>query len=137
MGFVPGDFKQLKDEFNGRIDQTNIVQGVWHDIGGLNQPAFENNWVNYISNGPNTTAAFMKDCVGFVHLKGVIGGGTVTFTAFTLPAGYRPLIIEKFPTVSATSVFGVLRVDSNGDVIPYVSPSGNITLDGITFKGEQ
>jgi len=40
---------------------------------------------------------YMKDTLGFVHMKGLLTGGTANQTIFTLPIGYRPLERKTLP----------------------------------------
>lgn len=93
---------------------------------------FANSWTNFGS-GYND-AAYYKDPLGVVHLRGLIKSGTVGSTAFTLPSGYRPPATSAFP-VASNAAFGYLEIGSSGVVIPR-SPSNNawVTLEGITFR---
>src|SRR6266545_1689135 len=99
---------------------------AWHEIGAAGEPAFVNSWHNF--GGGFSTAAFAKDSLGFVHLKGTITGGTAN-TAFTLPAGYRPAQSLFIPMANVT--FGYIR--STGTVEPN-DFTVDVGLDGITFK---
>ena len=77
----------------------------------------------------------MKDSMGFVHIKGMVKGGTVSAStqAFTLPDGYRPAKKECF-VVNSNWDFGVVRVDSGGKVLCEKGSNAFFYLDGITFK---
>jgi len=99
---------------------------AWHEIGAAGEPAFVNSWHNF--GGGFSTAAFAKDSLGFVHLKGTITGGTA-ITAFTLPAGYRPALSLFIPMANVT--FGYIL--STGAVQPN-DFTVDVGLDGITFK---
>ena len=99
---------------------------AWHEIGAAGEPAFVNSWANF--GGGFSTAAFAKDSLGFVHLKGTIHNGTAN-TAFTLPAGYRPPLSLFIPMANIT--FGYIR--STGTVEPNTTAT-DVGLDGITFK---
>ena len=107
-----------------------IYPGNWLDIGST--LGYQNSWNN--QGGAYQTGRYMKDAMGFVHLSGVIGGGTVNATAFTLPVGCRPLGYLIFPGTAGL----ITRIDINaaGTVTPKAgsSPAG---LDGICFRGEQ
>jgi hypothetical protein len=95
-------------------------------------PTFTSSWTNL---GAGTEAAgYVKDADGFVILRGLITGGTVGNSAFTLPTGYRPANNESFP-VNSNSAFGAVQVTSAG-LVNILSPSTNtwVALSGIRFK---
>jgi hypothetical protein len=94
-----------------------------------------NGWVNV---GGYATAGYMKDPLGFVHLKGVIGTGASGTTAFTLPAGYRPGAsgLHSGGGINVTAPTAVVvYIGSDGTVSPYYS-AGSSGLSGITFLAE-
>lgn len=66
----------------------------WHEVGGPGEPGFAWYWVNY--GPPKSTAAFMKDRSGFVHIKGTVKSGNNGQPVFVLPDGYRPPSDERF-----------------------------------------
>ena len=94
-------------------------------------PTFQNSWVNYGSGYNN--AAYCKDAMGFVHLRGLVKDGTDNSAIFTLPVGYRPAYQELFCVIS-NGVVGQVDVRTDG-VVTASNPSDPewITLDGITF----
>lgn len=96
-------------------------------------PTLTNGWVNYGS-GYNT-AAYMKDSLGFVHLKGLIKSGTMTATAFTLPAGYRPIATYDIVVLSNGTVGGV-EITTAGLVVPAAGSNVYFSIDNISFKAE-
>lgn len=104
----------------------------WHLVGGGGEPAFQNSWVNY--GGAYATAAFMKDALGFVHLRGTMKSGTMSATAFQLPAGYRPTATLTFATYGSAAVPGISNIDSSGNVLPWNGANVAFCLDGITFR---
>jgi hypothetical protein len=94
--------------------QVVPVSDVWHEIGAPGEPAFGSAWENgkppYICNAPEpqpagcptyNTAAFYKDALGVVHLKGTLQwDSSATFPdtkAFRLPPGYRTAKAAVFP----------------------------------------
>ena len=97
--------------------------------------SFSNSWVNY-GNGYNP-AAYCKDGMGFVHIKGLIKDGTLTETAFTLPIGYRPSDSCLFASMSfgsATYKPTQVEILSDGSVkVGWNGGSDWLSLDGITF----
>jgi hypothetical protein len=101
-------------------------------IGGTGQPAFTNSWVNFGSNWAG--AAFWRDPLGFIHLRGLVKSGVVGSSAFTLPPGFRPKVNETFPSISNGAV-GRVDVLTDGTVVP-ATPSTNtyVSLSGITFR---
>ena len=82
---------------------------AWHEIGAPGEPRFEQNWGNLESF--SESAAFYKDAMGIVHLRGLVTGGTGELM-FRLPPGYRPAPEKRSdsrctaPAVSAPAVQG-------------------------------
>lgn len=123
---------------------------VWHEIGATGEPAFQPcggplyPWWNAATRpGTETanTAAFYRDPLGRVHLKGLVGcdgGGTV----FILPAGYRPAKTEQHATVrtASSAADALVRVEvlATGAVNAYPSTAVGgavyVSLDGVTFR---
>ncbi len=101
-------------------------------VGGTGQPAFANSWVNFGSDWAD--AAFWRDPLGFVHIRGLIKSGVVGSAAFTLPPGFRPKVNEPFVAVSNGAI-GRVDVLTDGTVVP-ASPSNNtwVALSGIHFR---
>ena len=98
-------------------------------------PTLINGWTNL--GGSYPTAAYMKDAMGFVHLKGMVKGGANQTIIFVLPVGYRPLDDIPFATV-ATDAWGELSLNFVGNVVPMMgNPSGFVSLNQIIFKAEQ
>lgn len=105
----------------------------WVEIGSVGAPVFQNSWVNFA--GGFDTAAYLIDALGIVHLKGTIKTGTIGAAAFTLPAGFRPLLTKVFPIVS-NGAFGAVNVFTGGNVTVAVGSNVAASLDGITFHGQ-
>lgn len=97
-------------------------------------PTLINSWVNYDVN-TQAIAGYMKDQMGFVHLKGLIKSGIASST-FILPVGYRPSKDMNFPTVSNNAI-GVIVIMTNGSVEAALRPGDEIFLSSIYFKAEQ
>jgi hypothetical protein len=112
-------------------------------------------WQNF--GGGNATAAFYKDQLGIIHLKGLVvpPDRYRTFDApdrrpiFRLPTGYRPQSTRVFPSVGRNHYgqeVAQARVDVQSDGLVMfesdceATPSdcsadlGYLTLDGITFR---
>jgi hypothetical protein len=101
-----------------------------------NFPSLSNGWVNY--GASFDTAAYRRDASGYVHLRGLIKGGTnATDPMFTLPSGYRPTAQGIFVCAGGA---GPTRVDvTSTGVVEQTSTAGYtlttawVSLDGIVF----
>ena len=117
----------------------------WHEVGDQNEPPFVASeaggcrlgsiWYN-LGFGTNT-AAFYKDPLGRVHLRGTVKEdgqcpGEV-HTIFVLPVGYRPAVIEIHAVVS-NDAFGRATIHPDGQVRPDVGSGASFSLDGISFR---
>lgn len=113
--------------------KANTTQEAW------NTPTFQNSWVNFGSGF--SAAAYKKDNMGTVHLKGVVKSGTVGTDIFTLPAGYRPAESRMFRTITNTGVgndvIGRADIYGNGEVKHIQGGNTYFVLDGISFPAEQ
>lgn len=107
-------------------DKANKAQEAWI------APTLLNGWVAYDA---DRTPKYMKDEMGFVHLKGALKNGTSAMTFFTLPTGYKPLSPLYFAIVSNFTSAAV-GVNTGGNVTPTTGSNASIYLDGITFKAE-
>lgn len=116
----------------GKTDAVDVDH--WHIVGAAGEPIFYNNWINHTV-GTYPQCGFMKDRDGFVHLQGLVKGGTVGdgYAIFILPVGYRPLYSPHIAIVSDGS-FGNIRITTAGWVIVQVGRNGWVSLDNITFK---
>lgn len=109
---------------------------------------FDTGWQNY----DNTTyfgAAYCKDQMGFIHLRGIVKTTTQpdathrTTSIFTLPTGFRPLRIAILPIrVNLSPVsFATLYIGTDGvvklDGYTVAQPESAVCLDGITFDTRQ
>ena len=106
----------------------------WHVIGAAGEPIFANNWTNYGSGF--ASAAFRKDPFGRVHLRGLVKGGALLGTIFTLPAGYRPAGTTQSMVDAGAGggQYAELRVDSLGNVFAQQGAAlGYLSLDGLSF----
>jgi hypothetical protein len=110
---------------------------AFREVGTTGQPGFENGWTNF---GPALydTAAFHKDPLGVVHLKGTVQSGSIG-AIFTLPEGYRPAKSQFF-AIPAANAFGdvLVRGLTEGGLAGKVQFNAGSTtfasLDGITFR---
>jgi hypothetical protein len=115
---------------DGNVTAAKIeTQEAWNAVGAAGKPAFQNSWANVAA-----VAAYYKDSLGTVHLKGLIASGTVGTAAFTLPTGYRPSEQLEFVTMaSGAATLCRCIVNTDGTVVPYVS-NANHSITGISFR---
>jgi hypothetical protein len=98
-------------------------------------PTLLNSWTN-IGGGYETTA-YLKDGLGFVHLKGVISGGATATTAYVLPAGYRPGAKTFVSGTNNAGTSSSVQIDTVGNVLVVIASAGTaVGLSGITFLAE-
>ncbi|HEX8773250.1 MAG TPA: hypothetical protein VF735_06555 [Pyrinomonadaceae bacterium] len=93
-------------------------------------PTLLNSWANF--GGVNAPAGYYKRG-GRVYLRGLIAGGTIGATAFTLPVGYRPAYYHYFATVTYNYVFGSGYIKDNGEVFIHDGNNTFFSLDNISF----
>jgi hypothetical protein len=121
---------------NGAITAAKLSSDeAWREVGAAAQPAFENNWSNYNSSG-YSTAGFYKDKEGIVHLKGSLAPGATGAGVFTLPAGYRPVQNQTFPSVNlgGSPPVNLVYVLTNGSVVIQYTVSIYGSLDAVQFR---
>lgn len=110
----------------------------WHVVGAPGEPEFRNNWTSAPEAAP---VSFLKDRLGFVHVRGSAQNG-IGICVFFLPEGYRPAAGESFSvnTLGGGTVIPTrLIVNSTGSVCFPASGSFGTTvapLSGITFLAE-
>jgi hypothetical protein len=110
---------------------TITVQS-WQDVdGGGGRPSIGAGWTI------DKTVSYMKDPMGFVHLRGyayVTGGSTAVFT---LLAGYRPAQDSYFVANYDLSEnnFEMVTIPTTGVIVASKTGAGDgVFLDGIIFK---
>lgn len=94
-----------------------------------------NSWVNY--GAPFALAAYYKDTLDVVHLRGVVKAGSANSAILTLPIGYRPAHDMVFSAIDGTGTgirMDVRAVD--GVVGSLYGPVNNsyFSLDTVTFR---
>lgn len=122
--------------FNGTVSQLITMKQMWALKASKVQeawitPTMTNSWVAF---GTGTTAMYMKDQFGVVHLKGCIKSGTLGSSAFTLPVGYRPSVTRSFAT-NSNNLFGYINIASGGTVVVNGSNT-SVYLDNVAFTAE-
>ena len=120
------------------IDSTGFVRPgsseAWHEIGAPGEPAFQNGWSNE-SPSSETTAAYYKDPLGVVHLKGLITGGASS-TIYTLPVGYRSSKNGCWVAWRNGAIAYICFL-SNGDIAQTGgSSTSSMLTDGLTFRAD-
>jgi hypothetical protein len=109
--------------------KANKLQESW------NQPVYQNGWLTFdTSIGP--PAQYMIDSLGFVHIEGIVKGGT-DVKIFTLPIGYRPTKTLYFPGI-------MNKAEVTSSIVIQIKPTGVVeiygygvtwaSLCGITYK---
>ena len=115
-----------------KLKKQAMTDESWHEIGATGEPAFQNSWVNYGSG--YATAAFMKDALGFVHIKGSIKSGTVAQPIFTVPTAYRPATIQQF-AIPSNAALATLQINTVGEVTILACGSNAwASLDVMCYK---
>ena len=85
--------------------------------------------------GANGNVAYLKDELGFVHLKGRVNNAGDLLTMFVMPPGYRPERNSDFIVFSSSDAKRV-RVNNNGNVDNSNSQSF-VELSNIIYKAER
>ena len=111
--------------------QVGAQTGVALTTGDAGAPNLKGAWTHIAGR----EVRFLLDPLGFVVLSGALQSGVIGTAAFTLPVGLRPKRLINFAVVS-NNAFGVVRVDTNGDVTPSIG-SGFTNLESIRFLAEQ
>lgn len=118
------------------VDGVRAVQllqvDAWH---AMSSGIFNSGWgTTALAN--SVSAAYSKDPVGFVHLRGAASRTSGSNTTIgTLPTGYRPLASEYFRRWDSTAnAFVYLEIKANGDMsLGSVNNGVDYELSGITF----
>ena len=114
------------------VNPPTTNQDSWHGAQLLN------GWVNYNSVAPGSgfnNAAYYRDSLGVVHLRGLVANGTYGSVILILPTAYKPLARELFCCYSGSPAqLGRIDVLANGEVTMIDGQTGFICLDGIVFR---
>lgn len=92
-------------------------------------------WSNVFGYAP---ASYRRDPMGYVHIKGVITGGSFSSRMFSLPVNFRPAENELFTTCNySTGAICVFRAGPNAD--PYLThqfgATDNLSIS-CSYKGQ-
>lgn len=120
---------------NPTIKAEAVTAAKLAKVEAFKAPTFKNSWVNV--GGEQTPAGYMKDLLGFVHLRGLISTGASGKAAFELPVGYRPGKNEFFVAIAGASTIAEIGLTSAGVLTPVgTKVSEYVSLSGIAFYGE-
>lgn len=114
---------------------AKLSSGSVIDHAGWTAPTLLNSWVNFGS--PYQTAAYCKDQMGYVHLRGLVKSGTLNANIMTLPSGFQPTAGRlMYTTLSggASPVATRIDIDTSGNVFQQSATVNAFqSLDGISF----
>jgi hypothetical protein len=125
---------------------TNTPQAKLHVMGdavvtGNLTVLQQSDWTNAsLDNGWNNwgdvyaPAGYMKDSLGFVHLRGLVRSGAPKVPIFTLPLGSRPQFRYLHCISSSGDPQGRVDITANGEVLHLGGSNGWVSLDGIIFR---
>lgn len=97
-----------------------------------------NGWANL--GGTHEVAGCHRDATRYVHLQGMLSGGTQTAGTVlaTLPAGFRPRAAHRFIQATGGSAVAQIDVKPDGTVSTLLAlTSAAVSLAGITFRAYQ
>lgn len=124
-----------------RINKNQIAaQEAWQ------VPQYSPAWVDF-DNGSSAGSfggvRYMKDTLGFVHMRGwaknTSGGTQSDSNIFLLPVGYRPIVRQRFANVQGGGqTFASVDVWADGQVKVNTSVANNeyLSLSNIVFLAE-
>jgi hypothetical protein len=98
-------------------------------------PTLLNSWVNFGSGYQEV--GYMKDSMGFVHIRGMIKSGTLSANIFILPAGYRPnlhILQVGSRDVGGTEDAANFQILSDGSVMATTGSTSWTSFGNISFK---
>ena len=107
-------------------EKANKQQEAWIT------PTLLNGWVVLTDSYP---VSYMKDNFGFVHIRGVVSGGSLGTVIFSLPNGYKPENDMYLPAYSNNTVSRLKIYKISGSLIVDIGSAVWVSLDGISFKG--
>lgn len=122
---------RLPNTINSIIRKTNgqRVAQLQPRVWGV--PSLVNSWINF--GGSDAVAGYYVDGANIVRLKGKVKSGTVGSPIFVLPVGYRPSENVIF-AISSNDAFGVVKIDTSGNVTCTTGNNTYVSLDNISFR---
>lgn len=109
-----------------------LTPGTWVNISasGGAAPAFNSPWANY--GGVFSPARFRREAGDVCRMQGLVQGGAIGASIFTLPIGFRPVTYARsFQQVQATtapSFIGYVDVTPAGTVLPTVTAGSGVLV---------
>lgn len=135
------DLLKVIQDLTNRLDVLEkllIPVESWNEVGTDGAPLFLNSWVNY--NSSYSTAAYYKDPLSVVHIKGFVKNGTLAQPVFQLPIGYRPIKDLYIAVLGEPQDIAYANIKASTGYVYAVNPSGlngYFSLDNIAFRAEQ
>lgn len=121
-----GRFARQTEQRVEKMERYAIKPGV------VQTPTLAGAWVNF--GAPYEVAGYWLDPLGYVWLRGLIKGGAVPLTVFTLAAGYRPPADLIFNGIEGTGGSCRIDVQAGGGVLVQNGNNAFISLSGIRFR---
>lgn len=104
----------FRENFRSMVKTLDVtVTSPWRTVS-----TFLNGWSAFTT-GTFGNVQYRKNDAGEVELMGMVTGGTIGLTAFTLPTGYCPPFTAPYATTS-NSAFGEVSITAAGLVVPTV-----------------
>jgi hypothetical protein len=145
---LPRNVVKSRNIKNGQVKRQDLVNPAAVKSAGLLSNDFteacqgiSDQWVSTVNdlNGP---VGYYRDVDGIVHLTGEAlrcGNPPSGDTIFTLPAGYRPPVVENFSAFRYAGGTGpaemvILRDGSVGPLFSGSAAGTDISLDGVSFR---
>ena len=114
---------------NNDGEKLTIPADGWVDL------PLEQNWVHFAAG--SIKPKFYKDAQSFVHIHGVIEGGTTAdhTVIATLPVGYRPEADTAYPIADhGSNKAAMVIIRSNGDIeIDAVTNNTELSIAGMFY----
>jgi hypothetical protein len=125
-----------------RPDFVHRVRQLERDRRGRMQPItswevlrLQNGWAA-LGSATAAPAAYHKDSIGYVHLRGMVVPGQVGATLAELPDGYSPQYVARLLALGEGATVCHLEANTDGTLV-VAAMSGTpawISLDGATFR---
>lgn len=121
-------FNNTLDDGSGNMTVKGITAPAWTAL------TLGNGWVNI--GGVYSTAAYRKNALNQVELKGNIGSGTTTSGTViaTLPVGFRPTERRRYTVLSNNTSgdqIAQVDIDTSGNIIVILAYNTYLSLDSI------
>lgn len=127
ISFGKAQADQISGEVLSKLTKS-LAATEWHEF------TLQNGWSNY--GNDYVRAAYCKDALGHVHLRGMVKGGTEHAILATLPSGYLPETSVNTIVWSNSSPSGKIGINQNSGAIFFEDSPNGASLDGIEFKAK-